>query len=142
MLEATLNNLPTDVAIFASAVADFKIRNEEKEKIKKYNISELSLEKNTDILKHISNHNSLRPKLVIGFAAETNAIKNNSLKKLSEKNCDWIIANDVSKNDIGFESDFNKVSIFYKNNSEENLPKMRKSSLANEIINRIISQLN
>ena len=68
--------------------------------------------------------------------------QNNSLKKLSEKNCDWIIANDISKNDIGFESDFNKVSIFYKNNSEENLPKMRKSSLANEIVNRIISQLN
>ena len=142
MLEATLNNLPTDVAIFSAAVADFKVKNKEKEKIKKDKFSELSLEKNTDILGHISNHNSLRPKLVIGFAAETNSLKNNSLKKISEKNCDWIIANDISKNDIGFESDFNKVSIFYKNNSEENFPKMRKSSLANEIVNRIISQLN
>ena len=142
MLEATLNNLPTDVAIFSSAVSDFKIKNKEKKKIKKDSISELSLEKNTDILKHISNHNSLRPKLVVGFAAETNSIKRNSLKKLSEKNCDWIIANDVSQSDIGFESDFNKVSIFYKNNSEENLPKMKKSSLANEIVNRIISQFN
>ena len=142
MLEATLNNLPTDVAIFSAAVADFKVKNKEKEKIKKDKISELSLEKNTDILGHISNHNSLRPKLVVGFAAETNSLKINSLKKLSEKNCDWIIANDVSKNDIGFESDFNKVSIFYKNDSEESLPKMRKSNLANEIVNRIISQLN
>ena len=142
MLEATLNNLPTDVVIFSAAVADFKVKNKEKEKIKKNKISELSLERNTDILGHVSNHNSLRPKLVVGFAAETNSLKNNSLKKLSEKNCDWIIANDISKNDIGFESDFNKVSIFYKNNSEENLPKMRKSSLANEIVNRIISQLN
>ena len=142
MLEATLNNLPTDVAIFSAAVADFKVKNKEKEKIKKNKISELSLEKNTDILGHISNHNSLRPKLVVGFAAETNSLKNNSLKKLSEKNCDWIIANDVSKNDIGFDSDFNKVSIFYKNNSEEKLPKMKKSNLANEIVNRIISQLN
>ncbi len=142
MLEATLNNLPTDVAIFSAAVADFKVKNKEKEKIKKDKISELSLEKNTDILGHISNHNSLRPKLVVGFAAETNSLKNNSLKKLSEKNCDWIIANDISRNDIGFESDFNKVSIFYKNNSEENLPKMRKSSIANEIVNRVISQLN
>ena len=142
MLEATLNSLPTDVAIFSAAVADFKVKIKEKEKIKKDKISELSLEKNTDILGHISNHNSLRPKLVVGFAAETNSLKNNSLKKLSEKNCDWIIANDISKNDIGFESDFNKVSIFYKNNSEENLPKMRKSSIANEIVNRIISQLN
>jgi len=142
MLEATLKNLPTDVAIFSAAVADFKVKIKGKEKIKKDKISELSLEKNADILGHISNHNSLRPKLVIGFAAETNSLKNNSLKKLSEKNCDWIIANDVSKNDIGFESDFNKVSIFYKNNSEENLPKMKKSNIANEIVNRIISQLN
>ena len=114
----------------------------EEEKIKKNKFSELSLEKNTDILSHISNHNSLRPKLVVGFAAETNSLKNNSLKKLSEKNCDWIISNDVSRNDIGFESEFNKVSIFYKNKSEENLPKMKKSSLAKEIVNRIISQLN
>ena len=142
MLEATLNNLPTDVAIFSAAVGDFKVKNSKKEKIKKDKISQLSLEKNTDILGHISNHNSLRPKLVIGFAAETNSLKKNSLKKLSEKNCDWIIANDISENDIGFESDFNKVSIYYKNNSEENLPKMKKSSLANEIVNRIISQLN
>jgi len=142
MLEATLNNLPTDVVVFSAAVADFKVKIREKEKIKKNNFSELSLEKNTDILRHISNHNSLRPKLVVGFAAETNFLKNNSLKKLSEKNCDWIISNDVSRNDIGFESDFNKVSIFYKNQSEENLPKMRKSSLAKEIVNRIISQLN
>ena len=142
MLEATLNNLPTDVAVFSAAVADFKVKNKEEEKIKKNKFSELSLEKNTDILSHISNHNSLRPKLVVGFAAETNSLKNNSLKKLSEKNCDWIVSNDVSRNDIGFESDFNKVSIFYKNKSEENLPKMRKSSLAKEIVNRIISQLN
>jgi len=142
MLKATLNNLPADVAVFSAAVSDFKVKNNEEQKIKKDEFSKLSLEKNTDILGHISNHNLLRPKLVVGFAAETNSLKKNSLKKLSEKNCDWIIANDVSKDDIGFDSDFNKVSIFYKNNSEENLPKMRKSSLANEIVNRIISQLN
>ena len=142
MLEATLNNLPTDVAIFSAAVADFKVKNKEEEKIKKNKFSELSLEKNTDILSHISNHNSLRPKLVVGFAAETNSIKNNSLKKLSEKNCDWIVANDVSRNDIGFDSEFNEVSIFYKNNFEEILPKMTKSRIADEIVNRIISKLN
>ena len=61
---------------------------------------------------------------------------------MSEKNCDWIIANNISENDIGFGSEYNKVSIYYKNNIEENLPKMKKSSLANEIVNRIISQLN
>ena len=79
---------------------------------------------------------------MIGFAAETNDLEKHAKKKLSEKNCDWIIANDISKKDIGFESDFNKVSIYYKNKSEENLPKMKKSILANEIVNRIISQLN
>ncbi len=142
MLEETLNNLPSDVAIFSAAVADFKVKSVKSEKIKKNEISKLSLEKNIDILRHISNHNSLRPKLVIGFAAETNSIKKNATKKLSEKNCDWIIANDISKKDIGFESDFNEVSIFYKNNSEEKLQKMRKSNLAEEIVKRIISQLN
>ncbi len=142
MLEATLNNLPADVAIFSAAVADFKIKNKEEQKIKKNQFLNIHLEKNTDILAHISNHNSLRPKLVIGFAAETNSIKENSLKKLSEKNCDWIVSNDISRDDIGFDSDFNKVSIFYKNNLEENLPKMKKSSLANQIVDKIISHFN
>tara|TARA_B100001540_G_scaffold257612_1_gene235406 strand:+ start:283 stop:1482 length:1200 start_codon:yes stop_codon:yes gene_type:complete len=142
MLKKTLDNLPTDIAIFSAAVADFKVKNQEKSKIKKDSISKISLKKNSDILEHISNHNSLRPKLVIGFAAETEALKKNSLKKLSEKNCDWIVANDVSRNDIGFDSEFNEVSIFYKNNFEEILPKMTKSRIADEIVNRIISKLN
>ena len=142
MLEATLNNLPVDVAIFSAAVGDFKIKKMEKSKIKKDNISKLYLEKNPDILEHISNHNSLRPKLVVGFSAETNSLRKNSLKKLSEKNCDWIIGNNISNNEFGFDSDFNKISIFFKNNSEENFPKMKKSTIASEIVNRIISHLN
>ncbi len=142
MFNKTLECLPVDVAIFSAAVADYKVKNIEKEKIKKKESMELELEKNTDILKHISNHNSLRPKLVVGFAAETNELKKNSLKKLAEKNCDWIIANDVSNTEIGFNSDFNKVSIFYKNKNEEILPKMKKSNIAEEIVNRITSEIN
>ena len=138
----TQNNLPVDVAIFSAAVGDYKVREISKEKIKKESKFNLELEKNVDILNYISNHNSLRPKLVIGFAAETNNLIENSKRKLNDKSCDWIIANDISKKNIGFESDFNKVSIYYKNKSEENLPKMKKSSLANEIVNRVISQLN
>ena len=103
---------------------------------------DLSLEKNIDILGHISKHNSLRPKIVIGFAAETNNLIKNSKIKLAEKNCDWIIANDVSNPSIGFESDFNEVSIFYKNMSNEKLTKMKKSLLADKIVKRVISQLN
>ena len=102
------------------------------------------MEENIDIINYVSNHNSLRPKLVIGFAAETNNIKNNAKKKLMEKNCDWIIANDVSNKSIGFDSDFNEVIIFYKNkkNNEEKLFMKRKSEISDEIINRVISQLN
>ena len=142
MFNATLENLPVDVAIFSAAVADYKVKNKEKEKIKKKESIDLSLEKNIDILGHISKHNSLRPKIVIGFAAETNNLIKNSKIKLAEKNCDWIIANDVSNPSIGFESDFNEVSIFYKNMSNEKLTKMKKSLLADKIVKRVISQLN
>ena len=142
MFNATLENLPVDVAIFSAAVADYKVKNKEKEKIKKKESINLCLEKNIDILGHISKHNSLRPKIVIGFAAETNNLTKNSKIKLAEKNCDWIIANDVSNPSIGFESDFNEVSIFYKNMNNEKLPKMKKSLLADKIIKRVISQLN
>ena len=142
MFNATLENLPVDVAILSAAVSDYRIKNIEKNKIKKKENMNLNLEKNIDILNHISKHNSLRPKLVIGFAAETNDISKNSKKKLFEKNCDWIIANDVSDTSIGFNSDFNEVSIFYKNMKNEKIPKMKKSLLAEEIVKRVISQLN
>ena len=114
MFKATQNSLPVDVAIFSAAVADFKIKNPKELKIKKVDFLNLNLERNIDILSYVSNHNSLRPKLVIGFAAETNNIENNGEKKLIEKNCDWIVANDVSNKSIGFESDFNEITIFYK----------------------------
>ena len=102
------------------------------------------MEKNIDILGHISKHNSLRPKIVIGFAAETNNLTENSKIKLAEKNCDWIIANDVSNRSIGFDSDFNEVSIFYKNETikDEKLIMKKKSEISDEIIDRVISQLN
>ena len=112
--------------------------------MKKKNNLNLLLEKNIDILNHISKHNSKRPKLVIGFSAETNKLVENSKIKLSEKNCDWMIANDVSNSSIGFESDFNEVSIFYKNSNfkDEKIPKMKKSFIAEKIVKRVISQLN
>ena len=144
MYKMTIKNLPVDVAIFSAAVADYKVKNQKKEKIKKENNLNLILEKNIDILSNISNHNSKRPKLVIGFSAETNNIVENSKIKLSEKNCDWIIANNVADNSIGFESDFNEVSIFYKNKKikNEKILKMKKSLLAEKIVERVINQLN
>ena len=142
MFDQTLKNLPADVAVFTAAVADYKITNFKNTKIKKNENLNLSLEKNIDILDNISKHNSLRPKLTIGFAAETNNLVENSLKKLEEKNCDWIIANDISDNSIGFDSDDNQISIFYKDKKNENFKKMSKSLVASEIVNRIIEKLN
>jgi len=142
MFRATLKNLPVDVAIFSAAVGDYKIKNIEKNKIKKKEIIDLKLEQNVDIISHISNHNSLRPKIVIGFAAETINLPENSKKKLSEKNCDWIIGNDVSDTSIGFESDFNEVAIYYKDKNSEKFPKMKKSLLADKIVKKVISELN
>ena len=144
MFKATQENLPVDVAIFSAAVADFKAKEVRIEKIKKHNNLNLELEKNIDILDYVSKHNSLRPKLVIGFAAETNDIHENAQKKLSEKNCDWIIANDVSNNSIGFNSDFNEVSIFYKDKKIQNekIAMKKKSEISEEITDRVIKQLN
>jgi len=144
MFKSTQNNLPVDVAIFCAAVADFKINEKKKEKIKKKDFINLNLEKNIDILNYVSSHNSLRPKLVIGFAAETNNIEENSRKKLMEKNCDWIIANDISNKSIGFDSDFNEVTILYKNKkiNDEKLYMKKKSEIAEEIVDRVVNQLN
>ncbi len=144
MLKATQDNLPTDVAIFSAAVSDFKVKDKKNFKIKKQNHLNLELEKGNDILNYVSKHNSLRPKLVIGFAAETNDIEINAKKKLIEKSCDWIIANDVSNKSIGFDSDFNEVFIFYKNTKikAEKLIMKHKSKISDEIIDRVIQQLN
>ena len=144
MFKATQENLPADVAIFSAAVADFKVKERKNEKMKKQEYLNLELEKNIDILNYVSKHNSLRPKLVIGFAAETNNIQENAQKKLVEKNCDWIIANDVSNNSIGFDSDFNEVSIFYKDKEikNEKLAMKKKSEISEEITDRVIKQLN
>ena len=144
MLIATQENLPVDVAIFSAAVADFKINKKYDKKIKKQDNLKLNLEKNIDILNYISNHNSLRPDLVIGFAAETDSIEKNSVEKLNKKNCDWIISNDVSNKDIGFNSDYNEVLIHYKNKDikHEKLSYKKKSKISDEIVDRIIDQLN
>jgi len=142
MFQATLTNLPADVAVFSAAVSDYKVKEKSEIKIKKQDNLNLNLEKNVDILNYVSNHNSLRPELVIGFAAETNNLESYAIKKLNEKNCDWIIANDVSKSNIGFNSDFNEVSIFYKNNKSDKISYKPKSEISDEIVEKIIDHLN
>ena len=142
MLIATQKNLPSNVAVFSAAVADFKVNKKYKNKIKKQDTLNLNLEKNVDILNYVSNHNSMRPDLVIGFAAETNDVENNAEEKLNNKNCDWIVSNDVSNKKIGFNSDFNEVTIHYKNKEKEKLLYKKKSEISDEIVDKIIDQLN
>ena len=141
MLDITKKMLPVDVAIFSAAVSDFKSKKIENKKIKKSDEIKLELEKTTDILGYVSKHNSLRPKLVIGFAAETGELEKNSKIKLTEKNCDWIIANDVSRSDIGFNSDMNEVTI-YSNDKVEKINKNKKSIIAKAIVQKLIKHLN
>ena len=144
MFVATQDNLPTDVAVFSAAVSDFRINKKYETKIKKQDSLNIKFDKNVDILNYVSNHNSMRPSLVVGFAAETNNIENNAEEKLTNKNCDWIIANDVSNKQIGFDSDFNEVTIHYKNKDKikEKLKYKKKSEISDEIVDRIIDQLN
>ena len=144
MFRATQLNLPTDIAIFSAAVSDFKINKKNKDKIKKQESITIHLEKNIDILNYVSNHNSMRPKLVIGFAAETKNLDENATIKLKDKNCDWIVVNDVSKEDRGFNSEYNEVNIHYKDSQKKNekLSFKKKSEISEEIVDRIVTQIN
>ena len=99
MLQAVERALPADVAIFAAAVADWRVANAGEQKIKKkagQATPDLSLVENPDILATIAQRKTQRPKLVIGFAAETENVAANAKAKLAAKGCDWILANDVS----------------------------------------------
>ena len=142
MFQSTLKSLPADVAIFSAAVCDYKVNEISKTKIKKKDRTSLELEKTVDILDYVSNHNSLRPKLVVGFAAETNNLEDYANKKLNEKKCDWLVANDVSNKSIGFNTDFNEVSIFYKDKETDKLKYKPKSEISDELVEKIINHLN
>jgi len=142
MMNAVQKLLPVDIAICAAAVSDFKPKNKSRQKIKKNkkSFSCLNLEKNKDILEYLGKNNKLRPKVLVGFSAETENLIKNSIDKLNKKYCDIIIANDVSKKKTGFNVDFNQVSIIEKNGNIENLPKNKKSYIASKIAKKIIDK--
>jgi len=137
MFIETKKVLPVDIAVCAAAVTDFKPEKYETKKIKKDSLS-LNLKRNTDILEFLSKNNSQRPRLVVGFAAETNDILKFAKDKKNKKYCDWIIANDVSNPEIGFNSEYNAVSILYENKVEK-IEKNLKSYIANKIARKIIN---
>ena len=138
MYMETKKVLPVDIAVCAAAVTDFKPEKYEEKKIKKNKLN-LNFERNIDILEFLSKNNSQRPRLVIGFAAETNNLLKFAKEKRSRKYCDWMIANNVSDQSIGFDSDENEVSIIYGDNKIEKINKNTKTFIANEISKKIIA---
>ena len=142
MFKAVKACLPVDIAIFSAAVADFKIEQKDFKLKKDKNEFNINLQKNIDILKFVSTHNSLRPKLVIGFAAETNDLIKLARIKLEQKHCDWIVANDVSDKTIGFNSTSNEVSIMQKDNKIEKITKRDKSEIASILVQKILKKFS
>ena len=143
MLSEVKKTLPVDLAVCAAAVADFKPIQKNKNKLKKdkLNFESINFIKNNDILEFISKNNKSRPRIVAGFSAETHDVLRNSIKKLKNKHCDFIFANDVSKKDIGFNSDFNKVSVIDKTGKIKSIKKNKKSLIANIIAQILLDKL-
>ena len=142
MLDQVIREMPkTDLFISVAAVADYKAKTISANKIKKRDLAKTSprieLEETPDIIRCVASMKE-RP-LVIGFAAETNSAVQNAKIKLKDKNLDAIVVNDVSRNDIGFESDENEVT-FVSGTTERTIAKTDKDSLSRELIDIIYTE--
>ncbi len=143
MLQAVERALPADVAIFAAAVADWRVAQEGEQKIKKkagQATPDLSLIENPDILATIAKRKTQRPKLVIGFAAETENIAANAKAKLTAKGCDWILANDVSPQTGIMGGDRNTIQLVTAQGIEP-WPPQSKEAVAAMLIARIAKEI-
>ena len=142
MFEEVKKCLPVDIAVCAAAVADFRPVKRSIKKIKKNNESfnSIELEKNRDIVEFLSKNNKHRPSIVIGFAAETENLSKNAYSKLKQKNCDFVVANDISKKDSGLNSDYNRVLIIDISGKIKVIKKNKKSFIANEIAQIILDK--
>ena len=140
MLAAATQALPADLAVCAAAVADWRVEASD-QKVKKSKSGQPGFDwvENPDILKTLSQSDQ-RPRLVVGFAAETQDLAKNAKAKLDRKGCDWIVANDVSLGTTTFGGQDNQVSIFDKT-GETPLPRMDKSEVAQALVKRMIEAL-
>jgi phosphopantothenoylcysteine decarboxylase / phosphopantothenate---cysteine ligase len=140
MLKKVEAALPVDIAIFAAAVADWRVANEGEQKLKKTANAatpQLELVENPDILATISKLKERRPPLVIGFAAETEHLIDNAKAKLKRKGCDWIVANDVSTASGVMGGDRNTVHLLTRNGADiavDSWPVMTKEQVATELV--------
>ncbi|WP_321448171.1 bifunctional phosphopantothenoylcysteine decarboxylase/phosphopantothenate--cysteine ligase CoaBC [uncultured Cohaesibacter sp.] len=143
MKEAVSGALPADIAIMAAAVADWHVANQGAEKIKKQadgSFPALQFEENPDIARFVGTHPDKRPKLVIGFAAETQDLEANAARKLTKKGVDWIIANDVSPQTGIMGGDHNMIKII-RSDSIEAWQDMSKQDVASRLIARLSEAL-
>ena len=138
MLEAVQAALPADVAIFAAAVADWRVEGASDRKLKKSKdgLPTLSFAENPDILAHVAQLTTGRPPLVIGFAAETNDVKENATAKRKRKGCDWVVANDVSPETGIMGGSENAVSLI-SDAGVEDWPRMSKDNVSRKLAQRI-----
>lgn len=127
----------SDCVIMAAAVADYRVKETASQKIKKTDENEiiLTLVKNPDILKEISSKKTHQ--IVVGFCAETENLLKNAKEKILKKGCDFLIANDISRKDIGFSSDYNEVTVLNRNGEIKNLERADKVIIAAQILNEI-----
>ncbi|MGZ9164119.1 MAG: bifunctional phosphopantothenoylcysteine decarboxylase/phosphopantothenate--cysteine ligase CoaBC [Anaerolineales bacterium] len=145
MLDAVLDeSAESDALIMAAAVADFRPKNMAKDKIKKEGgIPQIELEATEDILKTVAGNGpgKKRPRVVVGFAAESRDLLENAAVKLKSKRLDLIVANDISAPDAGFASETNRVTLLFADGWKESLPLMSKSEVAETIMERVASLL-
>jgi phosphopantothenoylcysteine decarboxylase/phosphopantothenate--cysteine ligase len=129
-----------DLIIMSAAVADYKPSKIEPQKIKKVSDElDLHLTRTVDILDELSKIKK-SDQFIVGFAAETENIVENSKRKLESKKIDMIIANDVSRKDIGFDSNYDEVDVFFKEAQPVHIDRMDKNSLANKLLDLIVEQ--
>jgi phosphopantothenoylcysteine decarboxylase/phosphopantothenate--cysteine ligase len=142
MLKAVEAALPADVAVFAAAVADWRAAQESREKIKKgaRGTPALALVENPDILATVAHRKSKRPRLVIGFAAETEKVVEHAKAKLARKGCDWILANDVSPESGVMGGDDNTIHLVTAG-GVEHWPPQSKEAVAAALVERIARAL-
>ncbi len=143
MLAAVEAALPSDAAVFAAAVADWRVENASDQKMKKTEgagLPALEFSENPDILKTVSQMTTGRPGLVVGFAAETNDVEANATAKRARKGCDWIVANDVSPETGIMGGSENKVSIVTADGVED-WPRLSKQETARRLAARIADAL-
>jgi phosphopantothenoylcysteine decarboxylase/phosphopantothenate--cysteine ligase len=137
MFQAVMEQAATaDVLVMCAAVADYRPAQFSPKKIKKHSAPlTLELVPTRDILASLPRH---RKFFVVGFAAETNDLEENAKKKLQQKNLDMIVANDVSRSDLGMESAENEVTIFFRDQHSQRIPRGSKKNIARELV-KIIS---